>query len=277
MPLSPEPQAAASPADHYFAFNGAELRYRDEGRGPAVLFVHGWTFDLDMWEPQVAALPGGAFRVVRFDRRGFGLSTGRPALADDVADIEALCRGLALRRIALVGMSQGARAALAYALRWPARLSCLVLDGPPGPGSAGSESDVPIDRYRALARTGGIAAVRREWARHPLVGTRTTDARTRVAAMIARYPGADLDSMPAPVAADEPGTDTAAVAAPCLVITGAQDLPRRLAAADDLANQIPGAERAVISAAGHLANLDNPQTYNTVLRAFLNRHAASSP
>lgn len=276
MPLSPEPQTPSNPADRYFASGGAQLRYRDEGSGPAVLFLHGWTFDLEMWEPQVAALHG-AFRVIRFDRRGFGLSTGRPGLEADVTDIDALCRHLALSRIALVGMSQGARAALTFAQRRPELLSCVVLDGPPDPSTANAESDVPIERYRAIARSDGIAAVRREWAQHPLVRTRTEDAQNIVMDMIARYPGADLGPAAAPPVAVETLGDPRSIVTACLIIVGKQDLPTRLRAADELARQIAGAERVLISAAGHLANLDNPPTYNTVLRAFLDRHAASMP
>lgn len=276
MPLSPKPQATSDAADRYFASDGAALRYRDEGAGSAVLFVHGWTFDLEMWKPQVVALRG-AFRVVRFDRRGFGLSTGRPSLEADVTDIQALCRHLAVSRVALVGMSQGARAALSCAIRRPGLLSCVVLDGPPDSGSAGAESDVPIDRYRAIAGSEGIAAVRREWAKHPLVRTRTQEGRRIVGDMIARYPGADLAPTapsPATAAAED---DARSMKLPCLILTGEQDLPTRQRAADELAAQIPGATRTVIASAGHLANLDNPETYNTVVRAFLARHVPPTP
>lgn len=42
---------------------GALLRYRDRGCGAAVLLIHGWTFDLEMWEPQVAGLED-SFRLL---------------------------------------------------------------------------------------------------------------------------------------------------------------------------------------------------------------------
>src|SRR5580698_5368440 len=100
--------ARALSADSYLQTAGARIRYRDEGAGPAVIFVHGWTLDLDMWEPQAADLSTD-YRVVRLDRRGFGLSSGRPSLAHDIADLRELCRHLDLRQVALVGMSQGAR------------------------------------------------------------------------------------------------------------------------------------------------------------------------
>jgi pimeloyl-ACP methyl ester carboxylesterase len=57
-----------------------------------------------------------------------------------------------------------------------------------------------------------------------------------------------------------------------LVITGDHDLASRTRAAETLAEQSTNAERAVIQAAGHLPNLDNPKVYNAVVRTFLERH-----
>jgi pimeloyl-ACP methyl ester carboxylesterase len=56
------------------------------------------------------------------------------------------------------------------------------------------------------------------------------------------------------------------------VISGEHDLPGRRRAADRIASLLPHAERAVISDAGHLPNLDHPRQYNAVLQAFLERH-----
>jgi 3-oxoadipate enol-lactonase len=259
--------------DAYLQTDGATLRYRADGQGPAVIFIHGWTLDLDMWEPQSAAL-STHFRVIRLDRRGFGLSSGRPSLADDVEDIRALCRHLDLQQVAVVGMSQGARVALALLRGSPVTISCLVLDG--APLIAGTRSaDIPYELYRELARSDGMEAFRREWAAHPLVRLRTQDRRTHelLARMIARYAGHDLASESTPAAA--PGAP-AQIQVPVLVLSGEFDLESRKASADALAAQAPQAERVQIPAAGHLCNLDNPAAYNAAIGSFLTRHAMSS-
>jgi pimeloyl-ACP methyl ester carboxylesterase len=265
--------------DRYFITDGARLRYRDEGRGPPLLLMHGWTLDLEMWEPQVAAL-SGEFRVVRLDRRGFGLSSGRPSIIQDIADIGSLCAHLEIGRAALVGMSQGVRAVLGFALSAPHRIACMILDGPPGDGRkiADPQSDVPIDFYRSLIRTHGMAAFRREWARHPLVSLITADPHMHeiLHAVIKRYPGNDLaESGSGDAARSYPAMGP--IDAPMLVITGDHDLPSRVQAANDLVQHSPNAERAVIQGAGHLANLDNANDYNAIVRAFLKRHAAPLP
>ena len=285
MPLiSPSviPPVASSEqcADRYLKLDDAVLRYRDEGHGPVVVFVHGWTLDLEMWAPQVAALQK-TFRLVRFDRRGFGLSTGSPTLLHDVEDLKTLCRHLAIGRLALVGMSQGVRAALGFALAAPERISCLILDGPPDCSRAGeaAEDELPLNHYRNLVRTQGINAFRREWATHPFANLMTADRQQRnlLDAMIARYPANDLLEAPATGGAAPAQARFENLHTPVLVITGEFDLPSRTEAADVLACRLPQAQRAVIPAAGHLANLDNPQHYNAVVRRFLERHAVALP
>jgi pimeloyl-ACP methyl ester carboxylesterase len=140
-----------------------------------------------------------------------------------------------------------------------------------------SDDDVPLDHYRGIVRARGMAAFRREWAAHPLLSLRTGDSRMReiLDAMIMRYPGNDLleptVTLEAPAAM--PSIDSIDV--PVLVVTGDQDLASRTQAADHLTGLLSNATRAVIPAAGHLPNLDNPNVYNTVIRRFLEQHAVS--
>jgi pimeloyl-ACP methyl ester carboxylesterase len=263
--------ASESPADRHLTVEGARLRYRDEGSGPALLLVHGWTLDLQMWEPQVAAWRG-AFRLIRLDRRGHGHSGGRPAPARDGADLAALCRHLELAQVAVLGMSQGVRGALAFAASEPGRVSALILDGPPELAHSAPEDDVPLSRYQALLRAQGIEALRREWARHPLMQLRTDSAQARslLAAMLAGYRGEDLRA-PRAAAPEAATVRLGSLRAPTLVVSGEYDLAGRVRAADRLCAALRRGERAVIPDAGHLANLDNPQAYNQRCRAFLRR------
>lgn len=266
----------ANSLDRFFETAGAKLRYRDEGHGPAVLLVHGWTLDLNMWDAQAAAL-SDAFRMVRLDRRGHGLSSGRPSTARDGADLRALCEHLQLHCAALVGMSQGARAVLQFAASFPETTSCVILDGAPPigarKGTRGS-IEIPYAHYRELAQTRGLPAFREEWSRHALARLRTQDrkAHALLERMIARYPGADLTD-PASVAVVPPDPDIESMNQPFLVINGEFDLDSRKYSGSQLALQLPHAEYVEIPDAGHLSNLDNPRAYNQVLRPFLERHA----
>lgn len=264
--------------DRFFEQPGARLRLRVDGGGRAVLLLHGWALDLEQWEPQVGEL-GSDRRLIRFDRRGFGLSTGAPALDADVRDALALLDHLGERRAALVGSSQGARVALRVALAAPGRVERVVLDGPPNelrqapaPEGAPVAPELPLEQYRELARAGRIEEVRRRWSQHPFTRLSTPDAaaQARLDRMLGRYTGQDL-LQPSTDAAVLGRAELRRVQAPVLIVGGEHDLPSRLAAGAALAEALPRAERLVLPGAGHLPNLDAPAAYARALREFLDR------
>ncbi|MFJ7749637.1 alpha/beta fold hydrolase [Arthrobacter sp. NPDC097144] len=86
------------------------LYYQDQGSGQPVLLIHGYPLDGDSWERQTRALLGGGYRVITYDRRGFGRSsqpnTGYDydTFADDLA---AVINELDLQDVVLVGFSMG--------------------------------------------------------------------------------------------------------------------------------------------------------------------------
>ena len=124
---------AALSAERFIEVEGAVLRVRTAGKGPAIVLVHGWALDLEMWRTQIELL-SQQYRVIAFDRRGFGHSSGVPGIEQDVLDIDRLLEQFDIEHTAIVGMSQGARVALRWALKHPERASCLVLDAPPAEG-----------------------------------------------------------------------------------------------------------------------------------------------
>jgi pimeloyl-ACP methyl ester carboxylesterase len=247
---------------------GARLRVRIEGEGPTLVLLHGWALDLDMWTPQFDAL-SGAYRIVAFDRRGFGHSTGAPSIDDDVEDLALVLDRLSVERAAVLGMSQGARVAVRFALQAPHRIWRLMLDGAPSlfrPQTA----DLPLEAFRSLVSRYGLEAFRNAWRDHPLTRICSHDASARalVARMIDRYRGLDLQSRPARALSASP-PDLKRIEAPVLLINGALDSAERLAAAQDLAQRLPHATCVRIDGAAHLPNLDRPQPYNDALLAFL--------
>jgi non-heme chloroperoxidase len=87
-----------------------ELSYEDHGSGPTVVLVHGWPVDSRSWEPQLHPLLQAGYRVVTYDRRGFGRSS-RPTTGYDfdtlAADLDTVLTTLDLRDVTLVGFSLG--------------------------------------------------------------------------------------------------------------------------------------------------------------------------
>src|SRR5689334_12717687 len=110
--------------------NGQRIHFEDSGgAGPPVLLAHGFFMNQSMFDRQVAVL-APAFRVIRWDARGFGKTEddGRPFTYWDLAaDCIGLLDHLGLERAVLGGLSQGGFLSLRAALLAPARVKGLVL------------------------------------------------------------------------------------------------------------------------------------------------------
>ncbi|WP_066289977.1 alpha/beta fold hydrolase [Arthrobacter sp. B6] len=87
-----------------------ELYYEDHGSGQPVVLIHGYPLDGSSWEKQAAALLDAGYRVITYDRRGFGKSsktTGGYDYGTFAADLDALLTALDLNDTVLVGFSMG--------------------------------------------------------------------------------------------------------------------------------------------------------------------------
>ena len=100
--------------------DGTTLFYKDIGSGEPIVLIHGWPLNSDMWEYQATFLSLNGYRVIAYDRRGFGKSsqpfTGHDfnTLSDDLA---AILHTLDLTRVTLVGFSMGGGEVIRYLSR----------------------------------------------------------------------------------------------------------------------------------------------------------------
>ncbi|MFJ4210439.1 alpha/beta fold hydrolase [Paenarthrobacter sp. NPDC089675] len=87
-----------------------ELYYEDHGSGQPVVLIHGYPLDGSSWEKQAAALLDAGYRVITYDRRGFGKSS-KPTVGYDydtfAADLKIILETLDLNDVVLVGFSMG--------------------------------------------------------------------------------------------------------------------------------------------------------------------------
>ena len=238
------------------------------GDGPPLILLHGWTLDWRMWLPQVEALSKEYFLIMP-DRRGFGRSSAPPDLAREADDVQRIADFLGFGRFALLGLSQGAAIALDCAHRHAWRLSCLIASGAPVPYLVERDEVIEVERYRRWVAQGEIAAMREHWSHHELMRHENPQTGALVDAMLADYDGRDLLS---------PGTlngvprdAQAHLPVPLLAMTGTGDSAWRRDCAHALAGTAPRGEHCEIDNAGHLANLDNPQEFNRIVRGFLTK------
>jgi 3-oxoadipate enol-lactonase len=248
---------------------GGCLRGEESGAGAAVVLIHGFSFDMSMWDPQFAAL-AGRHRVIRYDLRGFGASGAPAAGSDHVADLVALLGALAIDRAYLAGLSLGANIALAAAVLYPGRVRGLVLASPGLPGHPWT-TPRPPDEAAAVARREGVAAAKRYWLSHEIFRSagEYPAARDRLAAMVGRFPACQWADGPAAAPLPPLAGRLGGLRVPVLILNGALDVAGYREIAGVLEREIPGAERHELASAGHLLNLEHPAAFNARLLRFL--------
>jgi len=144
------------------ATDGVRLAYAVHGSGPPLVRVATWLSHLELdwqspvWRHWLQRL-GERHTVVRYDERGCGLSDtniGDPSAEVWVGDLETVVDAVGLERFALLGVSQGAAIAVAYAARHPDRVSDLVLYGGYARGRRFRGQDEEEDAIVAAIRAG---------------------------------------------------------------------------------------------------------------------------
>ncbi|MCF4136371.1 alpha/beta hydrolase [Streptomyces sp. Tue 6430] len=261
-----------------------ELYYEDHGSGQPVVLIHGYPLDGHSWEKQAAALLRAGYRVITYDRRGFGRS-GRPTTGYDydtfTADLHTVLETLDLRDAVLVGFSMGtgevgrylgthgsARIAKAAFL---ASLEPFLLktddnpDGVDGGVFEGIEQAVTADRYAYFT-----AFYQDFYNLDENLGTRISEEAVRnsfnVAAGASWYASlACVATWTTDFRADLPKIDV-----PALILHGTADriLPIE-ATAEPFRRALPHAEYVVVEGAPHGLLWTHAQEVTDALLAFL--------
>ena len=231
----------------------AVIHYEITGEGPPLVLIHGWAQDLTIWDDQVREF-SRQFRVLRYDRRGYGRSTGHDDPTADPDDLRILLDSLGIRQAHVLGLSAGSAVALNFVVAFPQRVRALVLYGQTPPSGFMPEVPGPVVAFREIARTHGLDSVGKALRSHPLAWM--PPDRPELAELLktqwARYDGRDLlDPRPpsgrvAVARLDQLG----GIRTPTLLISGDHELPLLQQVADTLVRHIPGAKKVVISNGG---------------------------
>jgi pimeloyl-ACP methyl ester carboxylesterase len=266
--------ASGAPAGGTLDVGDARIEYTVAGRGPAVVLIHGWALNLREWDDQIAAL-APHLRVVAYDRRGYGTSTGFADPSADPGDLRALLDTLDIGSAVLVGHSAGADVAMRFAAAMPERVDGLVLYGggppegfpvpPKGPG---------FEFVKAFARQHGVDSLFRFAMKLPhfLPGPRRTPVvEARLDSIIAGYSGRDIleDRQPSGTFRPAALAEARRWQFPTLLISGAAEDPYWHLTSDSLVRWMPNARKVVLPGGGHGVHFDEPALFNDTLLAFL--------
>ena len=243
--------------------DGVNVHYEVTGDGPALLLTHGYSATGEMWQGQLPAL-SPYFTVITWDMRGHGASDypkDQAAYSEEatVADMAALLDAVGAKSAVVGGLSLGGYMSLAFHRAHPERTrALLIVDTGPG-----YKNDQARDGWNANALRRAERLEAEGLGDRSRASAEVRQARHRDATGLARAARGMLTQRDARVIESLPH-----IAVPSIVIVGADDAPF-LAASDYMAAKIPGAKKVVIADAGHSANIDQPQAFNSALLDFL--------
>lgn len=246
------------------------LHYRVDGPddGAPVVFANSLGTDLRLWDPILPYLPDG-LRLIRFDKRGHGLSTCPPspyAMGALVKDTESLLDHLGVKDCVFVGLSIGGMIAQGLAVKRLDLIRAMVLS------NTAAKIGTPqmwADRIAGV-QNGGIEsladATMERWFSKDF---RTNPEMELWRNMLTRQEDQGYMGCSAAISGTDFYATTASLRLPALGIAGAEDGATPPDLVRETTDLIPGSQFHVIRKAGHLPCVERPKEYADLLTQFL--------
>lgn len=263
---------------HHFDGRGFRIHYVEEGRGPAIVFAHGFVMDHTMFAAQFEDLPDSN-RCIAWDMRGHGRSEcpdGPWSMQDTVVDLIRFIEGTNAAPCHLVGMSWGGMVALRVAIQREDLIRSVVLIDT----DADAETEANVEAYRGfMQQVAADGRLSEDLARStaplfygPAYMEREPEAIEIHVRRATEMPGtAIVEGLRALTGRDGVADRLVEIRRPALVIHGEVDAAVPVAQGEAIANGIPGAELVRIPDAGHTTPMEAPDVVNRALAEFVDR------
>ena len=273
-PHSPDGTAAAAtvaPGRH-IELPGVKLWYTDTGgTGVPVVLLHANTFTSAEWAPQVQALSAAGYRVIAFDRRGWGRSEANPVTGTQpgtvAEDLDNLVRQLQLPQFHLVGIAGGGFVAIDFAAWQPEQLRSLVIAA-----SNGQIAEKRMADFRARIDIPALLEPSQRVNRELGIAYRAENPegtnRFHHVEQTAKQPNAPAQPMRTP----NTFAKLASIRVPTLILAGGADLIAPPALMRDWASHLQRYEFQTIDDAGHSIAWERPGTFSDRVLGFIVRH-----
>ncbi|MEX0316513.1 MAG: 3-oxoadipate enol-lactonase [Ruegeria sp.] len=247
-----------------------QLHYRIDGdpEGAPVVFANSLGTDLRLWDAMLPLLPGG-LKLIRYDKRGHGLSSapsGPYSMGALVRDAEALLDMLEVRDCVFVGLSIGGMIAQGLAVKRLDLIRAMVLSNT----AAKIGTPAMWDDRIAAVRAGGIEAladsIMERWFSKAFRATPDLSAWHN---MLTRQPAEGYVGCSAAISGTDFYTPTSGLRLPTLGIAGSEDGSTPPDLVRETIDLIPGSQFRLIRKAGHLPCVEQPEEYAAILTQFL--------
>ena len=274
MAQGPVTRSAVSVDSGYLAVDRGKLFYQTAGKGANIVLLHDGMVPCQIWDEQFLVL-AESFRVVRYDRRGYGKSTDPDSSYSHIADLNQVFVKLGVEKAIIFGMSSGGGLAIDFTLKYPEKVRGLVLVGAVV-GGLGYTSHM-INRGGHLKSPKDMAdpakAVAYMLNEDPYeMYQENVEAKERVRKIMASGPG-HPGSREKNAQLRPPDRRAlqflSEIKAPALILAGEFDIPDVHAHAGAIDAGIPNSTRLIIPRSGHLIPIEQPGLFNQAVLDFL--------
>jgi pimeloyl-ACP methyl ester carboxylesterase len=282
QPLAPPQQKAPPPGtppqEGFIPAGHLRIHYLEQGRGPALVFLHAGYQDAHMWQQQQDYFAKN-YRTIAIDLPGQGATTGidTTILIEDALHI--VFDSLHIDKANLVGLSVGSSCALDFALAYPGRINRLVLVSA---GLPGSPDVVPMDSlskklfnridtvFQTKNDTAIAAAFTHLWCDGPFRQPQKTQKAARAYVLKTTLAQVTHNTTYWPRFNPNPAARRLQTLQPkLLIIDGALDVPYILTIGHYIHDHIPGSRLIILPGVAHMINLEQPQKFDQLLTDFL--------
>ena len=250
---------------------GVRLRYLDTGgTGVPLVLLHANTGAIESWDRQVADFSAAGYRVIAFDRRGWGGSVADPATGPQpgtvAGDLDMLADRLHLARFDLVGVAGGGFVALDYAAWKPDRVRAMVVAA-----TSGQMAEPEMKEFSRRIEFPGfrqLPPVHREVGPSYRGGNPEGTRRWMEIEEKAHQAGAPEQKLRSP----NHYAMIAAIATPTLVLAGDADMVSPPEMMRRWSSHLPNREFDFVPDAGHSIAWEQPEAFDRKVLDFLARH-----
>ena len=261
---------SASVDTGYVLVDGGKLFYELAGSGKNIVLLHDGMVNREIWDEQFPLL-AKTFRVVRYDRRGYGKSSDPQVKYSHIADLNQLFTNLKIDKAIIIGMSSGGRLAIDFTLTYPEKVTGLVLVGAVVSGFGyTSHMDTRGGHFNPQKYSDPVKVNEYFIMDDPYeIYSENRAAKEKVMKLIPNL--ARQNVVPTQPAGKVAVRSLSEIKVPALILAGEYDIPDVHAHAGVINAGIANSKREIIPRSGHLIPIEQPALFNEAVMNFLNK------
>ena len=249
-----------------------EIYYETAGEGEPFVMVHDGILHRVTWDAQFAEF-SKKYRVIRYDRRGYGKSPTPTAQYSNIEDLHALFKALNVEKAILIGMSAGSKFSIDFTLEYPEMVKAVILVGPVVSGYEYSEHCLTRGGLLGQEIWENPELLRKFWfTKDPYtVYEKNVSVREKCYRLIEENPqNFNEDNFKFLLQPKLPALGVLhEIKVPVLIVIGEYDIPDCHAQSGAIEAGIKGARRLIIKNAAHHVPTEQPEVLNKEIRTFL--------